>query len=239
MALSEAWGNVLGGLTGGLLGMGSSALSAGLSFDQTKELQQRQFDYQKKMSNTAYQRAVKDMRKAGINPILAGMSQTGASTPSGAMGQGTNVNLGEGMTNGIATALQVKRNEADIKLIDEQAKTEEKRRENFEANTFLQNSERVLNEIESQFRGTKLEKEIENVMSNTKLNIANAAAAYINSSANQITANANRLNAETAKTSSLTRWAHDAGKRHLESFKKDHPILSTTPLYKHIRNYFE
>lgn len=43
-------------------------------------------NWQEHMSNTSYQRAVEDMRKAGINPILA-YAQGGASTPSG--GQGT------------------------------------------------------------------------------------------------------------------------------------------------------
>lgn len=40
-------------------------------------------DWQEKLSNTAYQRAMADMAKAGLNPILAG-TLGGASTPGGA-----------------------------------------------------------------------------------------------------------------------------------------------------------
>lgn len=44
---------------------------------------QKNRDWQEKMANTSYQRAVKDLESAGLNPYLA-FSQGGAVTPSGA-----------------------------------------------------------------------------------------------------------------------------------------------------------
>lgn len=61
---------------------------------------QKQMDFQERMSNTAYQRGMKDMKLAGLNPMLAFM-KGGASVPDGAHYESKNemADLASGLAN--------------------------------------------------------------------------------------------------------------------------------------------
>jgi hypothetical protein len=67
----------------GLIGAAGSVYGAQQTNDKNLEIAREQMDFQRDMSNTAYQRGTADMEAAGLNPMLA-YQQGGASSPSGA-----------------------------------------------------------------------------------------------------------------------------------------------------------
>lgn len=89
------------------------------AMDRSEAFAREQMAFQRNMSNTAYQRATADMKKAGINPMVA-FQQGGASTPAGASGSGFQARGDNPMAGALSTALDIVRLKKELQQADSQ-----------------------------------------------------------------------------------------------------------------------
>lgn len=101
--------------TAAVMGIGGLA-SAGIQHFSAKSQNEASRRWAKYMSDTAHQREVRDLRGAGLNPILSATGGAGASTPTPS--QQDESAFAEGLSRTAASALEVKRLQKELDQAD-------------------------------------------------------------------------------------------------------------------------
>jgi len=136
----------------GLFDIGGSIISSALSFlggerrnESQEDMASAQMAFQERMSNTSYQRAVKDLQAAGLNPMLA-YAHGGATTPTGSM-----ANIEDTITPAVNTGRDVYRATTEAAVRKEQVS-------NIAADTGLKSQETIKSAAETSRIGAEEEK---------------------------------------------------------------------------------
>lgn len=187
-----SWGALIGGGLSLLGSLYSSAKQVEGQKDVNKQnlqIAREQMDFQERMSSTAMQRRMADLEKAGLNPVLAGLSQ-GASTPAGqtAVMQNPNAQLryGEHVGQAAANAMAVERFIKEQKILQKNAMLldEQIRKTKGETQYFDATVDHPFGMVDENGKPVQISAvraramvEIKNAMANMALTTANSAVA--------------------------------------------------------------
>lgn len=109
-AVKGVWDDTVGKVIGGAGPELLSIAGGYLSNVQSQETAREQMRFQERMSNTAHQRQVADLKAAGLNPILSA-KYGGSSSPGGARAEQRDI-----ITPAVTTGLQAKQVQSTVKV---------------------------------------------------------------------------------------------------------------------------
>ena len=219
-----------------VLAAGANLIGGHLQRKSDKASTARQMAFQERMSNSAYQRQMDDMRNAGLNPILAA-KMGGASTPAGAAFKSPNI-FGEG-TKGALAGAQVSSAVSSAKNIDTQARLNKQNADYFDKKSY---GSAVLNArpmniflTEMLERNPQIFDEFSDLISNTIKTAKNPLAAI----KSIFSGNFNFSDNAKAKTLTKDKFKKITVRHH--NIKK-HPIpkvRNITPTHQKFKNFYK
>lgn len=153
------WGYAMGAMINDVSSLRNGLMNAYLSYDANRKLMQKSQQWQERMSNTAHQREVNDLRKAGLNPILSAMGGQGASTGSSSAGSMTNswINNSGDAYSYFNAKNQTEQTKADVNLKNAQADMTQQQTQNVMTDTQLKMAQTEVMNIEKQLKNKDLE----------------------------------------------------------------------------------
>lgn len=185
-----------------------------------------QMDFQERMSNSSWQRAVIDMKKAGLNPMLA-YTQGGANVPSGASSTYANELQGAGgaVSRGLSSAYQAKMLDLELRKAEQDIDTSRQQGNMYgqqaNLNQVLMNNA-VINGtlLENQVPGSMLERQIDEGRFGTALAYARRLGLDFNSAMSLVSILRGRPKPFTSTTEESSPYTGEIHRRTSTSYSR-------------------